>query len=211
MPVHRLHASATTAREMSNKRVAFKTFSSWRLVHFHGGESRAYIRRHYITSWTMHAEVFTHFYGGRGEREGLLRAALWGSWSRSPWSLWSCCSAGLAGWCHQECPQGRTWDLRSKEYFLKLSLSRATLCGMLWNSISVMNDEGKKRWWQVCVGSGGGKFTTIWPHQEMGTNVFFLFFLPRLLHPCWVYGLFPGCSRLKGNCHSLFLCVAVIG
>lgn len=158
MPVHRLHASATTARETSNKRVAFKTFSSWRLVHFHGGESRAYIRRHYITSWTMHAEVFTHFYGGRGEREGLLRAALWGSWSRSPWSLWSCCSAGLAGWCHQECPQGRTWDLRSKKYFFKIKFkSGYTMwyvvkfhqCDEWWGKKKVVTSLCWVRWWKV--------------------------------------------------------------
>ena len=42
---------------------------------------------------------------------GSLRAVPWGSWSRSPWSLWSCCSAGPASWSQLGSPWGSLSDL----------------------------------------------------------------------------------------------------
>lgn len=54
----------------------------------------------------------------------LLRGVLSGSWSRSPWSPWSCCSADPAAWCRQGCPQEPPSDLTGSQSYNESISSR---------------------------------------------------------------------------------------
>lgn len=111
-------------------------------------EFYAYIRPHYITLGITHRHWAAHM-----EVKRLLRAALSGSWSRSPWSPWSCCSAGPAGWCHPGCPREQP-SVLVEEFFVSDCLIRSRVWGLeAWkcNKSVRMMDDGKlsfevRRW-----------------------------------------------------------------